>query len=122
MFSVAEKVKKFFSKQNVWISELIEIYGQEFVAILGLEYVLMKGCQNGWLRTLQLPYFKRIGVQAESYQLYRTLGNIPWSLKPLFGLISDLYPLGGFNKRYYLIFSILLLGLPGWFALGDFCF
>jgi hypothetical protein len=26
----------------------------------------------------------------------------PWSIKPVVGMISDVLPIGGYNKRYYM--------------------
>ena len=34
--------------------------------------------------------------------------GIAWSIKPLFGLLSDFFPLGGRRRRPYLLFSTLL--------------
>jgi len=40
-----------------------------------------------------------------------TIIGIAWSLKPLFGLISDFFPIGGRRRQPYLIFSTALAGI-----------
>jgi folate/biopterin transporter len=41
----------------------------------------------------------------------------PWTVKPIYGLISDALPLGGYRRRPYLILSSLL-GASAWWALA----
>ena len=52
----------------------------------------------------QLPYFMTgLKVTSERYQAYRVVAKTPWSLKSLFGSISDLYPIYGYHKSSYVL-------------------
>jgi MFS family permease len=43
--------------------------------------------------------------------------GIPWAIKPLYGLLSDLVPLWGYRRRSYLLLTTALAAL-GWLTLG----
>ena len=42
---------------------------------------------------------------------------LPWSLKPIWGFISDSYPLFGYRRKSYLI-SMALIRFLSWLALA----
>ena len=48
-------------------------------------------------------------VPANDFQKYGLLALLPWSLKPLIGLVSDRFPICGYKKRIY----IMLFGVCG---------
>jgi len=49
--------------------------------------------------------------------LYNSILNFIWVLKPLFGFISDSYPiLGSYRTSYMIIFS--LVNIAGWLMMG----
>lgn len=50
-------------------------------------------------------------------QILGSLGIIPWSIKPLYGLLSDRLPLRGLRRKPYL-FLAGLLGATGYFSLA----
>jgi MFS family permease len=41
----------------------------------------------------------------EDISLFATLLSVPWWFKPLYGLLSDFVPLGGYRRRSYLMLS-----------------
>jgi predicted MFS family arabinose efflux permease len=45
------------------------------------------------------------------------LAGIPWTIKPLYGLLSDLVPLAGYRRRSYLVVTTVMAAL-GWLVLG----
>lgn len=47
-----------------------------------------------------------------------SISTIPWVIKPLYGFISDTFPLFGYKRKSYLIFSGLL-GSISWAVLGN---
>ena len=51
----------------------------------------------------QLPYYREMGVGAAQYQIYGSIANTPWAMKGLIGAVSDAWPLGGYNKRGYIV-------------------
>ncbi|MBI2523636.1 MFS transporter, partial [Candidatus Peregrinibacteria bacterium] len=50
-------------------------------------------------------------------QILGSLGIIPWSIKPLYGLLSDRLPLRGLRRKPYL-FLAGILGAAGYFSLA----
>jgi MFS family permease len=52
------------------------------------------------------------------YSYIKSLNWIPWTLKPLFGYISDRYPIFGMRRCPYLAFGVVL-GLFGWMLLAS---
>ena len=67
-------------------------------------FALVKGFSGGIVRGLALPYFQDVlGADlAEYHVVYTFVLIMPWCLKPLFGVLSDLFPLCGYRKRYYI--------------------
>ncbi len=54
----------------------------------------------------QLPYFKDyLKVSGAAFQKYSLVATSPWSMKGAFGMVSDLVPLLGYHKRWYILFS-----------------
>jgi len=87
---------------------LSDILGGRFVVFLLFSQLLGKGILNRTISNIPLPLFKSFGVDAASLQIYTVLIFIPWSIKPLMGLASDLILIRGYNKRYWLVLSCLV--------------
>lgn len=47
-------------------------------------------------------------LSTSSIQYLTSLITIPWIIKPLYGWLSDTYPLGGYHRKSYMILSGLL--------------
>ncbi len=88
--------------------QLKEIYGIKFLIYLVIIQLFGKGLLYGLIGSLVLPVYQLIGVDGLNYQLYSTIAEIPWSLKPIFGVLSDLFVIGGYNKRYWILFGNLI--------------
>jgi len=50
-----------------------------------------------------------------------SLTNIPWMIKPLFGLLTDLVPICGYRRKYYIILMGCLISAC-WFIMAEFCY
>jgi MFS family permease len=48
---------------------------------------------------------------------FLALVGFAWNVKPLYGLVSDLFPLAGYRRRSYLLVTTAMAAL-GWLALG----
>lgn len=57
-----------------------------------------------------VQYFLKddLKLQPGNSSKINSIALIPWSLKPLLGLLTDLVPLFGFRRKFYIIFSGLL--------------
>jgi len=56
---------------------------------------------------------ERFGLSATHVATFRTLGRLPWLLKPVYGLLSDLVPLFGRRRKSYFLLASLLTMLAG---------
>lgn len=74
--------------------------------------VAMIGVTQGLLDLLTLPifYFYKdlLGVNAAEISFYIAVAMLPWIIKPIFGFVSDQYPLFGYRRRSYLILGTLM--------------
>eukprot|EP00747_Dinoflagellata_sp_TGD_P212872 gnl/TRDRNA2_/TRDRNA2_85908_c0_seq1.p1 gnl/TRDRNA2_/TRDRNA2_85908_c0~~gnl/TRDRNA2_/TRDRNA2_85908_c0_seq1.p1 ORF type:complete len:459 (+),score=51.75 gnl/TRDRNA2_/TRDRNA2_85908_c0_seq1:327-1703(+) len=50
-------------------------------------------------------------------QMYIAVGSVPWTLKPILGMISDIQPIGGFHKAPYIAVTSVL-GSCAFFVVG----
>ena len=82
---------------------LQDVLGFRFITYLIIIQLFGKGLLYGIVGSLVLPLYQLIGIDGVSYQLYATIAEIPWSLKPIFGVLSDLLVIGHYNKRYWLV-------------------
>jgi folate/biopterin transporter len=79
--------------------------GGNFAALLAINYFFGKGYGYNVGLPALLPIFKDLGLGVSQYQKYYTVAQIGWSIKPLLGVLSDLRPILGFHKRWYLMLS-----------------
>lgn len=47
-------------------------------------------------------------VQPSEAQVYKGITSIPWIVKPLWGLLTDVFPFFGYRRRPYFIFAGML--------------
>jgi Na+/melibiose symporter-like transporter len=50
-------------------------------------------------------YKEELGLSIQQVQILGSLSLIPWSIKPLYGLISDRFPIGGRRRKPYLLLA-----------------
>ena len=50
-------------------------------------------------------YFKdTLKLQPGSMSRILSISSIPWTIKPIFGLITDLCPIFGYRRKFYIFF------------------
>ena len=87
--------------------------------------VMLTSCYYGVKGTLytfamsgQLPYYKKyVGVSGVQYQSLRLVSSLPWACKAWIGMISDVFPLFGYHKRYYIV-GAAIMGTLSFTTLG----
>ena len=90
---------------------VIEVFGTRFLLFLIVSQTVCKGILSTILEAMSLPLFKSVAhVSAADAQIYAMVAMIPWSIKPLIGLCSDIIPLYGYNKRGWLLVSAVVGG------------
>lgn len=87
----------------------------ELVAILVVYFV--QGILG--LARLAVSFFLKddLGLTPAEVAALTGIAALPWTIKPLFGFISDGLPIGGYRRRPYLLLSGLL-GAAAWLALA----
>mmetsp|Transcript_62047 Transcript_62047/g.145580 ORF Transcript_62047/g.145580 Transcript_62047/m.145580 type:complete len:545 (+) Transcript_62047:114-1748(+) len=61
--------------------------------------------------------YKTYAVPAPRVQIYSGISKLPWALKPVVGLISDVMPIGGYHKAPYMIGAVFV-GSAAFLAAG----
>jgi folate/biopterin transporter len=85
------------------------------VAILGIYFV--QGAV-GLARLATSFFFKdQLGLSPAEVAALTGITVLPWTIKPLYGWLSDTFPIAGYRRRSYLIFSGLLGG-GAWLAMA----
>lgn len=99
--------KKCVGLSSYW--DMIEnVLSIRFVIFLLFSQLLGKGMLFRIVQGLLLPIFKSLSVDGATLQMYSVAIMMPWAVKPLMGLASDLVLLGGYHKKYWLVLSCLL--------------
>jgi len=108
-------------------------YGRNLLVFIFSVAFGLKGALMQLVSTAALPYSQKyLKFTAEEMQRYGIVAMFPWTVKPLVGMISDLFPIGGYHKRYYIAISSALgcaalvylavvefkPGMGAWYVLG----
>lgn len=87
---------------------IYEAFGMRFIGFLGATYFGLKGFNLALMTSLMLPVLQSVGATATTYQLAIVVASTPWSLIGLFGVLSDVFPLGRTHIRGYLLIAAAL--------------
>ena len=101
-----------FSSTKQFFTDLASFFSWRFLSWMAIQQCFISGGVFSLVMALGLPLFKQLGIDASRQQLYMTLIMSPWAMKPFIGVASDLFPIRGYNKRYFAVYSILI-GLVG---------
>ncbi|KAL3816057.1 hypothetical protein ACHAXA_010362 [Cyclostephanos tholiformis] len=95
-----------------YLSDLSVHFPPKFLSWLAMNNCFITGGAYTLVMAMSLPLFKGLGIGASRQQLYVSMIGAPWAMKPFIGVASDLFPIMGYNKRYFALFAILV-GLAG---------
>jgi hypothetical protein len=90
--------------------DFIDYYGLKFLVFISIIIHVFKGLMfgggaSGLIGTPFLFIMRDYKyLNASRIQILKGLSLLPWTLKPLFGLLSDIVSIFGYNKLYYMIF------------------
>jgi hypothetical protein len=99
-------------KNSNLISRLRRQYGCRFLIFIYLSCCWCKGfCRSQLAQSIRY-YLQSRNVSGPSIDLYSALVDSPWSMKPIFALMSDLFPIFGYRKIPYLLLG-LVCGILG---------
>ncbi|KAL8442466.1 hypothetical protein Emag_006429 [Eimeria magna] len=88
-------------------------FGGALLLCLASNYMFLKGAAYHMAIAASTPVFREVlKLQAEQHSVATALFMIPWSIKGIVGSFSDLFALGGYHKRSYMVIASLL-GIVG---------
>ncbi|XP_010417642.1 PREDICTED: probable folate-biopterin transporter 3 [Camelina sativa] len=89
-----------------WLTMLIEELHWSFFFGVIVVYGVSQGLGKGLSKVSTQYYFKdEQKIQPSQAQIYVGLIQIPWIIKPLWGLLTDVVPVWGYRRRPYFIFA-----------------
>lgn len=78
-------------------------YGAKLLWLLFSAQFLVKGFARDFLAKSEPYIYKMYHVDASQRQVYSGVTQMPWAMKPMIGLVSDMFPIGGYNKKPYIL-------------------
>ncbi|MQM03554.1 hypothetical protein Taro_036339 [Colocasia esculenta] len=95
-----------------WLGMLCRELNPSFVLGVVLVYGLSQGFAGSFFKVVSDYYWKDVQrVQPSTVQVYIGLYYIPWVMKPLWGLLTDVFPVSGYKRRPYFIIAGVLGGM-----------
>ncbi|GJP41339.1 hypothetical protein CLOM_g999 [Closterium sp. NIES-68] len=101
-----------------WMRELGRVFGWPLLGVVMVTYGINQGYASS-LTDLSLSYYWKDvqHLQPAAAQFYMSFVGIPWDVKPLYGMITDTFPILGFQRWPYIALSGII-GTVAWWALG----
>jgi folate/biopterin transporter len=101
-----------------WLSMLNAHFGHELLVMLFFVQHLLKGFVASMSIKATPFLYRSYHLPGPQIQIYGSVSQLPWSMKPIIGLLSDVMPIGGYNKAPYIVLTSLAGGvafsLLGW--------
>ncbi|PKU59482.1 putative folate-biopterin transporter 2 [Dendrobium catenatum] len=92
-----------------WFRVLSNETHWSFVFGVVVVYGISQGFGGGTWKVAIEYYWKDVQkVQPSAAQFYQGIISIPWIVKPLWGLLTDVLPMAGYRRKPYFIFAGLL--------------
>ncbi len=107
-----------FDDVSKYFSTLSHVYTGRFLALLLMVQVLLKGFVYIVVGKGMFPIMRALNVEAERTQVYSNAATSPWAIKPVIGVLSDVFILGGRRKKY----AMLLATVAGCLGAVMLCF
>ncbi|XP_059069508.1 probable folate-biopterin transporter 6 isoform X1 [Cryptomeria japonica] len=94
-----EFVKSFLQ----WFAVMREAFGGPFLGVVMVVYGVSQGYAETMKRLATNYYWRDVQkMQPASTQVLMALSTIPWDIKPIYGLITDTFPIAGYRRWPYL--------------------
>ncbi|KAL5699061.1 hypothetical protein ACHQM5_030013 [Ranunculus cassubicifolius] len=101
--------KKMVRAPMEWFKMLAEEMHWSFVMGVVVVYGINQGLGGGLNRVGTDYYWKDVQkVEPSESQIYSGITGIPWIVKPLWGLLTDVVAVAGYRRRPYFIFAGLI--------------
>ncbi|XWS70512.1 hypothetical protein CRYUN_Cryun03dG0054100 [Craigia yunnanensis] len=94
-----------------WLQMLSSQLNPTFVFGIALVYGLSQGFSGSFFKVVTDYYWKDVQkVQPSVVQLYIGLYYIPWIMKPVWGLFTDVFPIKGYRRRPFFVVAGIIGG------------
>jgi hypothetical protein len=90
---------------TAWLEDLEQTFGNNMLVLLFTIQHLVKGFLLEFMRKANPYIFKLYHVPAPQASVFTGVTSLPWAMKPMIGLISDVFPLWGYNKAPYMVIT-----------------
>ncbi|MCL7033827.1 hypothetical protein MKW94_029041 [Papaver nudicaule] len=92
-----------------WIQMLCHELNTSFVLGVVIVYGFNQGFSGSLFRVVSDYYWKDVQkIQPSTVQLYVGFYYIPWIMKPVWGLLTDIFTVNGYHRRPYFVISGIL--------------
>ncbi|XP_044320700.1 probable folate-biopterin transporter 3 [Triticum aestivum] len=89
-----------------WLGRLSRELHWSFVLAVVAVYGACQGVGSSFGSVAAGYYWKDVQrVQPAASQFYQGVVNVPWVVKPLWGLFTDVVPVAGYRRRPYLLLA-----------------
>jgi MFS family permease len=88
--------------------QLKAAFGFELLATLCVSQHLTKGFINSFVAAGKQYVFQQYAIPAPQVAVYSGVIQLPWAIKPVLGVLSDLVPIYGYAKSPYLVLAGIL--------------
>eukprot|EP00927_Polykrikos_kofoidii_P060013 TRINITY_DN55093_c0_g1_i1.p1 TRINITY_DN55093_c0_g1~~TRINITY_DN55093_c0_g1_i1.p1 ORF type:complete len:699 (-),score=52.26 TRINITY_DN55093_c0_g1_i1:144-2240(-) len=96
---------KYLLSGILWLAKINDEYGMRLMLLLFASQHTLKGIVQQFQASSVMWLLRGYRVSGPQMQLYMSMSNSAWALKPIIGLISDLFPLFGYRKAPYVILT-----------------
>lgn len=100
-----------------WVEDLSDKVGYKLLVILFFVEHVMRGFVDALSKQSANFVYGAYNVPGPTISIYSGVVSLPWALKPIIGLVSDLVPVGGYNKMPYMLLTSLG-GCIAYFCIG----
>jgi len=94
-----------------WLEMLRANFGCKMLVLLFVVQHLLKGFGNNLTSRVSPYLYRDYNVPAPRMQIYLGVTLLPWAMKPMLGLLSDVLPIFGYNKAPYMLITSALSAL-----------
>lgn len=101
----------------IFPESLLQTFGSKLLVLVFLSQHLLKGLSYSFVQPCEQYIYASYHVPASKATIFAGVTALPWSIKPVIGLISDSFPIWGFNKAPYMI-AALIAGIYGLITVG----
>ncbi|MCL7025696.1 hypothetical protein MKW94_017107 [Papaver nudicaule] len=99
-----------------WLKQVRSVFGTSFLWLISLVY-FTQGFRSFVWTAVSYQLKDELKLSPSASQLVSSVAFFPWSIKPIYGILSDCIPIRGKKRVPYLVISTILSLLP-WLILG----